>query len=99
MPLKESVDALRAKVAAVNDLNSVLKFDCGADGAVIIDGKVSPHSVDFGARDDADVVITLSAADFADIVSGKVNPRVAAVMGKIKVKGDKSPLLKLQEIL
>jgi putative sterol carrier protein len=99
MTLQESVDTLRTKVAKVNDLNSVLKFDCGADGTVVIDGKASPHTVELASRDDADVVITLSADNFAGIVTGKVNPGIAFVMGKIKVKGDKSPLLKLQKIL
>lgn len=99
MSLQDSIQTLRTKVATVNDMGSVLKFDCGTDGVVVIDGKVNPHTVELGARDDADVTITLSADTFAGIVDGKVNPGIAFVMGKIKVKGDKSPLLKLQKIL
>jgi len=99
MSLEESVQVLRAKCAGVSELNSVLQFDCGADGVVTIDGMVNPPSVEIGARDGANVVIHLSAENFAGIVNGKVNPGIAFVMGKIKVKGDKAPLLKLQRIL
>lgn len=99
MSLQESVVLLRTKVSKVNDLNCVLKFDCGADGTVIIDGKVQPHTVDFGARDDADVTIILTGENFSNIVSCKSNPGILFVMGKIKVKGDKTPLLKLQKLL
>lgn len=99
MSLQESIQTLRTKVSVVSDLGSVLKFDCGSDGAVVIDGKVNPHTVNLDTRNDADVTITLSAETFAGIVEGKVNPGIAFVMGKIKVKGDKAPLLKLQKIL
>lgn len=99
MSFQESIETLRAKMAGVDDLGSVLKFDCGADGAAVIDGKAHPHTVEMSTRTDADVSITLSAETFAGIVSGKVNPGIAFVMGKIKVKGDKSPLLRLQKIL
>lgn len=99
MSLQTSIEILRSKVGSISDLGSVMAFDCGADGAVVIDGKVSPHTVDLATRADADVTITLTADTFAGIVEGKVNPGIAFVMGKIKVKGDKAPLLRLQKIL
>lgn len=99
MSFQDSIRTLQNKVNTITDLGSVLKFDCGPEGAVVVDGKVTPHTVELSDRNDADVTITLSSDMFAKIVQGDVNPGVAFVMGKIKVKGDKSPLLKLQKIL
>jgi putative sterol carrier protein len=99
MSLQDSLATLQAKLVGVTDIGSVMKFDCGADGCVVIDGKANPVTASLGDRADADLVITLSADVFQEIMAGKVNPGIAFVMGKIKIKGDKSPLLKLQKIL
>ena len=99
MDMKEATELLRTKMASVNDLDAVLKFDCGADGVVVIDGKVNPHVVGTENRDDVACTVTLSPENFVGIITGKLNPGIAFVMGRIKVKGDKSGLMKLQKIL
>lgn len=99
MALQDSIQLLQTKVDKVRDLNCVLRFDCGADGSVLLDGKAVPHTVSLSNRMEADVVIHLTADMFEKIVNGSVNPGVQFVMGKIKVKGDKTPLLKLQKLL
>lgn len=43
---------------------------------------------------DADTTITISQKDFQDLVAGKLNPPVAFMQGKLKIKGDPSAALK-----
>ena len=99
MTLAESVELLRSKLTKLSDLNQVLKFDCGADGVVVIDGKCNPPAVGTDNRNDVDVTVTLSAENFSKVVDGSLNPGIAFVMGKIKVKGDKAGLMKMQKVL
>ena len=49
--------------------------------------------------DDAGVTITMSAADFLDLVQGRLNGRMALMQGKLKVDGDFSLAMKLQQFL
>lgn len=42
---------------------------------------------------DADTTITIAQKDFEDLVAGKLNPPVAFMQGKIKIKGDPSAAL------
>ena len=43
MDLSACTETLRAKVGAASGLNATLKFDCGADGVVFLDGKSVPN--------------------------------------------------------
>lgn len=99
MSLHESIELLRKKLSGVTNLTQVLKFDCGPDGVVVIDGKASPPAISTADRSDVDVTVTLSAESFGKVVTGSLNPGIAFVMGKIKVKGDRSGLMALQKIL
>lgn len=76
----------------------VVTFDFGDDGAVRIDGKVTPPVVD-NDNGDTDCRVKVSIADFQDIADGKQNPQMMFMMGKLKVEGDMSIALQLGKIL
>ena len=60
MSLETATQAIRAKVGADSGLNATLKFDMGADGVIVIDGKSTPNSVTNDNSDtDCTVGITL----------------------------------------
>ena len=42
MNIQECTEAIRAKVGDNSGLNAVLKFDCGDDGKIVIDGASTP---------------------------------------------------------
>ncbi|MBL8317697.1 MAG: SCP2 sterol-binding domain-containing protein [Burkholderiaceae bacterium] len=98
MDLATATDNLRTRVGADCGLNATLKFDCGADGVVVIDGASTPNSVDNTDRD-TDCTIALTSDTLSDLMTGDVDATTAFMTGRIKVSGDMSVALKLQRVL
>ena len=90
--------ALRAKVGESSGLGATLKFDCGADGVVVLDGKSVPNSVDNADRE-TDCTIAITRENLAALMSGELEPTTGFMMGKFKVSGDVSVALKLQRVV
>ena len=97
MDLQAATTALRNKVGASSDLGATLKFDCGADGVIVIDGAAKPSTVDNTDRD-TDCTISLTVDTLSDMMSGELNPTTAFMTGRIKVSGDMGVALKLQSV-
>jgi putative sterol carrier protein len=97
MDLQTATDTFRGKVGDESGLGATLKFDCGADGVIVIDGAASPNTVDNNDRA-ADCTITLGIDTLGDMLSGELNPMNAFMTGKIQVAGDMGVALKLQKI-
>ncbi len=55
--------------------------------------------VEAGKAEDAGVTVTMTADDFKDLASGKLNPMTAFMSGKLSVTGDMSMALKLQTLI
>lgn len=98
MDLATATTTLRDKVGADCGLAATLKFDCGADGVVVIDGVSTPNSVDNQDRE-TDCSVGLTLDTLGDLLSGEVDPTTAFMTGRIKVSGDMSVALKLQRVL
>jgi putative sterol carrier protein len=98
MDLSSATTALRTKVGADCGLNATLKFDCGDDGVVVIDGASTPNTVDNNDRE-TDCTIALAIDALGDLLSGELDPTTAFMTGRIKVSGDMSVALKLQRVL
>lgn len=52
-----------------------------------------------GAIPDPGCTITMAAADFMKMIEGKLNPMAAFMGGKLKVRGDMTLALKLQQLI
>jgi putative sterol carrier protein len=82
-------------------INASYLFDIGGDGG----GKwhvdlTKPTQWITQEDSPAQCTITIAKAeDWVSIASGKMNPTMAFMQGKIKVKGDMSLALKLQSLL
>ena len=99
MDLKTATDQLRAKVGNDSGLGAVLKFDCGADGAIVVDATKVPNTLSNDASLVADCTVALGIATLGDLLSGELEPTTGFMMGKFKVSGDMSVALKLQRIV
>jgi len=98
MDMPAITEALRTKVGDSSGLNATLKFDCGPEGVVYIDGRASPNTVDNVDRD-ADCTIAITHENLVALVTGELEPATGFMMGRFKVSGDMSVALKLQRVV
>jgi putative sterol carrier protein len=98
MDLQACTETLRARVGQSSGLDATLKFDCGEDGVVHIDGLTLPNVV--GNEDKAaDCTVHVSLQDLSALVAGELDPTTGFMTGKLRVSGDMSVALKMQRIL
>ena len=98
MDMTQATEQLRTKVGEQSGLNAILKFDCGADGVAVIDGRATPNTVDNSDRE-ADCTVALPLATLADLLTGALDPTNGFMMGRFKVSGDLSVAMKLQRVI
>ena len=99
MDIQTATEQLRAKVGEDCGLGAVLKFDCGADGVVVIDAIKVPNTLSNDAARVADCTVALTVDTLGALLSGDLEPTTGFMMGKFKVSGDMSVALKLQRIV
>ena len=92
--LQEITTTLRAAVGEDSGLGKSLKFDFNGAGVIHIDG-CSVTNLDLPA----DCTIQVSQDDFEDMARGRLDPAMAMMRGKLKVRGDMGVAMKLQPIL
>ena len=97
MDLQTATNSFRNKVGDDSGLGASLKFDCGADGVIVIDGAASPNTVDNSDRA-TDCTVQCNMDTLGDLMSGELNPMNAFMTGKIQVSGDMGVALKLQKL-
>lgn len=93
MSLETLTEQIRSKVAS-GGIDESVKFDLGETGIIFVQG-TNVSNDDAGA----DCVITMSADDLDDMLSGELNPTAAFMGGKLKVDGDMSVAMKLGNIV
>ncbi len=98
MSLEAITEQMKARIGDGGKFKKSVKFDFGSDGLVRIDDTVSPAIVD-NADAPVDCTVKVSMDDFMEIASGKQNPQMAFMMGKLKIEGDMSVAMQLGSIL
>lgn len=94
MSIQTIADTIKGKVGAGSDIGATVKFDCGDDGVIVIDGEnVSTDNAD------ADCTVVCDLAVLEDLVAGELDPTAAFMTGKIKIEGDMGVAMKLSSIL
>ncbi|NWR76574.1 HSDL2 protein, partial [Centropus unirufus] len=84
------------------ELLSCLCFLCSGDGGGTwyIDLKTQGGSAGFGKPPvTADVVMSMSSADFVKMFTGKLKPTLAFMSGKLRIKGNMALAIKLEKML
>jgi putative sterol carrier protein len=82
-------------------LSAVYQFDLTGEEAgtwqlKIKDGRAEVHQ---GAVDPASTTLVASSSDWLQIATGKLDPTMAFMQGKLKVKGDMPLAMKLQGLM
>ncbi len=98
MDMPACTETLRAKVGDASGLNATLKFDCGTDGVLVIDGRSVPNTVSNDAVE-TDCTIAITLENLAALLTGELEPATGFMMGKFRVSGDMSVAMKLQRLV
>lgn len=98
MDMPAITETIRQKVGDASGLGASLKFDCGADGVVVIDAVAVPNTVDNSNRD-TDCTISITRDNLLALMTGEIDPMAGFMTGKFTVAGDMSVALKLQRVL
>ena len=98
MNIEECTQAIRTKVGADSGLAATLKFDCGADGVIVIDGKSTPNTVT-NDNVDVDCTVGITLDTLNALLSGDLEPATGFMAGKLKVSGDMGVAMRLQRVI
>ncbi|MBL1404772.1 MAG: sterol-binding protein [Hyphomicrobiales bacterium] len=95
MSIEAIAETMNDKLAGNTDLGATVKFDCGEDGVIFVDGNAGSVSTE---NKDANCTVTLDKDVLEDLISGDQDPTAAFMTGKLKVDGDMSIAMKLGEL-
>ena len=100
MSLESITQSIRTKMGDDSGLEATLKFDCGADGVIVLDGVSSPNTVSNTDTDtETDCTVTVSLDNLQAMMDGQLNSVTGFMSGKLKVSGDMSVAMKLQRVV
>ena len=98
MDMTAITEKLRGKAAEAASLSATLKFDCGSEGVVVIDGRALPCTVDNEDRA-VDCTVRITREHLVALLDGALDPVAGFMTGKLKIEGDMSVALKLQRLV
>lgn len=98
MNLQDCTEAIRHKVGSDSGLNASVKFDCGTDGVIYVDGKSTPNTVS-NDNAEADCTVAISLENLNAMLTGELDPANGFMMGKLRVSGDMSVAMRLQRVI
>jgi putative sterol carrier protein len=98
MDMQACTETLRTKVGDASGLNATLKFDCGDDGVLVLDGRSVPNTVG-NTPVETDCTIAITLENLAALLTGELEPATGFMMGKFRVSGDMSVAMKLQRLV
>lgn len=91
--LQEIAEGLR-KGLADKRFDGSLKFDCGADGVIVLADNTATTQ-----DRETDCTIRISRDNLGKLLTGKLNPMTGVMMGKLKISGDMGVAMKLGQLL
>ena len=97
MDIESIISGLTTQAANVDALGAKIKFQLD-DDSILIDGTGSNNVVSMSDAE-ADCVISTTKETFTQLRSGDLNPMMAVMTGKIKIKGDMGMAMKLQSLI
>ena len=97
MDIDTILAGINAQASSASPIGASIKFQLD-DKIIFVDGKGESNVI---SQDDkeADCLIISSLETFKALQSGDLNPMMAVMSGKVKIKGDMGVAMKLQSLL
>jgi putative sterol carrier protein len=99
---KQAFDMMptRFNKEAAKGLNAVYQFDLSGDGGGKWHVTINNDScqVNEGAAASPSITISMTAQDYLDMLSGKLNGQMAFMTGKLRIAGDMGLALRMQSL-
>jgi len=92
---------LAEKPEISKQVNAIYEFNIDGDGGGIwtVDLTKEPGVVTAGSGGAAKCIVSAKSPDFLNIIAGKMNPQMAFMSGKLKIKGDMGLAMKLTKVI
>jgi putative sterol carrier protein len=97
MNVAQLTERVRSAVGAESGLDATIKFNFGDQGVIYIDGKSQPNAVTNDDRD-SQIVISFTPETLTRILDKQLNPKVALMTGKMKLRGDLRIAMRLDKV-
>ena len=97
MTLQELTDQIRVKVTHADNINATVKLATD-QGVVYIDATQSPATVSNDNKP-ADCELQVTVDNLVKMSNGDLNPMMAVMTGKLKIKGDMGIAMKMGQIM
>jgi putative sterol carrier protein len=97
MSLDSILEKLNQQAENISPIGATVKFELD-EHSVYVDGTGDKNIVS-NNDGEADCVISTSMETFNQLKSGDLNPMMAVMTGKVKIKGDMGIAMKLQSLL
>lgn len=99
MSVEDLTKKIGERMGQDSGLGAILKFDLGDDGAIVLDGKSDPNSVNNDASVEADCTVGVSLEDLTAMIGGDLDPMAAFSLGKLRIEGDMGIAMKLGSLM
>jgi len=97
MDFNQIAKSIEEQAGKVSPLGGTFKLVLD-DNIIYIDGTGDKNIVTYEDKD-ADTTIITSMKALEDMINGDLNPMMATMTGKVKIKGDMGLAMKLQSLL
>jgi acyl-CoA dehydrogenase len=97
MSFEQVIEKVKEKASEIPSIGKTLRINLG-DKIIYIDGSGDTNDVTMEDKE-ADCMVTLTEETLQGLATGSINPMMAVMSGKVKIKGDISVAMKLQSLL
>ncbi len=97
MDLPQLTERVRQSVGADSGLEATIKFNFGDEGIIYIDGVAKPNTVTNEDKD-AKITIKVSRENFERIINHELNPKLALMTGRMRLRGDLRIAMRLDKV-